>query len=133
MNMKNPFVRAQTVLQALMQGTDPQTGNELPEDSVVNRIDVNRAMHVAVVALEQMTARAARRSQLPAGVGRTWTDDEERKLREEFANGEPIPLIATKHERTIRAIEARLQRMDLLQPEQRTTSNSFIPVTKEPK
>jgi hypothetical protein len=71
--------------------------------------DVNR-----VHAIDQMTARLARRARLPDKVGKTWTDEEEQRLRDEFSGGEPIPLIATKHGRAIRAIEARLERLGLL-------------------
>jgi hypothetical protein len=80
----------------------------------------------AILAIDQMTARLERRAQLPESVGKTWTDEEERQLRQEFTNGEPIPLIATKHSRTIRAIEARLEKLGLLAADQRTTHNSFV-------
>jgi hypothetical protein len=83
-------------------------------------------MLVAVTAIQQVEARALRRAQLPESVGKTWTDEEEQELKAEFAGSEPIPLIATKHRRTIRAIEARLERLGLLRPDQRTTDNSFV-------
>jgi hypothetical protein len=44
---------------------------------------------------------------------------------EEFKGGESLQEIARKHGRTLRAIEARLERLGLLTPEQRTTSSSF--------
>jgi hypothetical protein len=46
-------------------------GEELPKDSIVNRIEVNRALSTGVIALEQMEARLARRAQLPGNVGRS--------------------------------------------------------------
>jgi hypothetical protein len=82
-------------------------------------------MLVSVTAMEQAEARAQHRAQLPESVGKTWTEEEEQQLKAEFARSEPIPLIATKHRRTIRSIEARLERLGLLSPDQRTTSNSF--------
>jgi len=129
------YHKSRAVIDALIQGTDPETGAELPANSIANRIQVNRALLVAVSAMEQVHARNLRRALLPEKVGRTWSDDEERQLREEFANSEPIPLIAEKHRRTIRAIEARLERMALLRADQRTTSDSFLgpPVKKEPQ
>jgi hypothetical protein len=80
----------------------------------------------AVGALDSVTARALRRAQLPDSVGTRWTETEEQELKEEIARGEPIPLIATKHNRTVRAIESRLERLGLLQPDERTTSSSFL-------
>ena len=125
MTTTKQYRRARAVLQSLIQGLDPETGTELPQDAIVNRIEINRSMHVAVTAMEQAEARMLRRAQLPESVGKTWTDEEEQQLKTEFASAEPIPLIATKHGRTIRAIEARLERLGLLRPDQRTTGDSF--------
>jgi hypothetical protein len=127
--------KTRKVLQALIEGVDPDSGAELPRDTVVHRPAVIRALLASVAALDALQARALRRAQLPASVGKTWSNDEERQLREEFAGGEPIPLIATKHTRTIRAIEARLERIGLLRADQRTTSNIFTgaPNIKEGK
>jgi hypothetical protein len=58
-------------------------------------------MLTAVTAMDQVEARMLRRSQLPESVGKTWTNEEERRLQDEFANSEAINLIATKHGRTI--------------------------------
>jgi hypothetical protein len=125
MMTKNRHQKARAVLQSLIQGLDPETGGELPKDAIVNRIEINRSMIVAVEAIEQVESRALRRAQLPGSVGKVWTDEEVHRLKEEFAASEPIPLIANKHSRTVRAIEARLERLGLLTPDQRTTSNSF--------
>lgn len=119
------FKRAKHVIKSLIHGNDPTTGEELPPDTVINRIEVNRAMVVAVTAIDQVSARAARRAQLPSGVGRTWSPDEEEALSAEFKRKEPIEDIAKTHRRTIRAIEARLERMGLLTPDQRTTPTTF--------
>jgi hypothetical protein len=126
MTKKIQFQKAQAVLRSLIQGLDPETGTELTNDTVVNRIEVNRSLATALTAMEQVEARMLRRALLPASVGKPWTREEEKQLRAEFGRGEPIPLIATKHGRTIRAIEARLERLGLLQPDQRTTNNSFM-------
>jgi hypothetical protein len=126
MSTKNQYQKARNVLKSLIQGLDPETGAELPHDAIVNRIAINRSMLVAVTAMELAEARAQRRAQLPESVGKTWAEEEEQQLKAEFARSEPIPLIATKHRRTIRSIEARLERLGLLSPDQRTTSNSFM-------
>ena len=123
---KNQFQRARMILHALVQGIHPKTGGELPQDSVVNEIDVSRAMATAVFALDQLSTRLARRAQLPESVGKVWTEEEEQRLRDEFSGNQPIALIATKHRRTIRAIEARLEKLGLLTADQRMTANSFV-------
>jgi hypothetical protein len=126
MTKRIQFQKAQSVLRSLIQGLDPDTGIELTNDTIINRIEVNRSLATALTAMEQVEARMLRRAQLPASVGKTWAREEGKQLRAEFGRDEPIPLIATKHGRTIRAIEARLERLGLLQPDQRTTSNSFM-------
>jgi hypothetical protein len=121
----NNYPRAKQVIWALIQGVDPETRKELPPDTILNRVDVVRSLLASVDAIEQVTARAARRAQLPSGVGQHWTAEEESQLRSEFTAGEPIQLIATKHNRTIRAIEARLERIGQITAAERTTNNSF--------
>lgn len=123
---KNQFQRARMILDFLVRGIDPKTGDELPEDSVVNDIDVSRAMGTAVFALDQMSARLARRAQLPESVGKAWTKEEEQTLKDEFNCNEPIALIAERHGRTNRAIEARLEKLGLLTADRRMTGNSFV-------
>jgi hypothetical protein len=113
------------VLQSLIQGVDPDTGVELAGDTVLNRVDVMRALLASVDAIEQVVARAARRALLPSGVGLQWSEEEEQHLKDAFQNGDAIPDIARSHNRTIRAIEARLERIGLLAADQRTTNNSF--------
>lgn len=60
------------------------------KDAIINRIEINRSMIVAVEAIEQVEARAVRRAQLPGSVGKVWTDEEVHRLKEEFAASEPI-------------------------------------------
>ncbi len=120
------YQRSRQILQALVQGADPETGSELPRDTVLNRVDVVRALLAAIEALDSVSARALRRAQLPESVGKSWSEGEVRQLKEEFVGGESVPDIATKHGRTVRAIEARLERLGLLRTDQRTTDNSFL-------
>jgi hypothetical protein len=117
--------RARKILQALVQGVDPTTGAELEAGTVLQRADVLRALLAGVTALEQNSARAQRRAQLPDNVGLPWTADEERNLVSAFQGGDSLSDIATKHGRTLRAIEARLERLGLITADQRTTNNSF--------
>jgi len=118
--------RARKILQDLIQGVDPSTGEELPTGTVLQQADVLRALLAGVAALEQVAVRAQRRAQLPDNVGRTWTSEEEAELVAAFQSGTSLADIASKHGRTLRAIEARLERLGLLSAEQRVTHNSFM-------
>lgn len=120
------FQRSREVLQALVQGIDPENGAELPADTVLNRVDIVRALLAATAALDAVRERAMRRAQLPESVGKKWSEEEEQQLKVEFAEGEPVSTIARKHRRTLRAIEGRLERLGLLQSDEHTTQNSFL-------
>ena len=133
--LKNQFQHARVVIQSLVQGVHPTSGKDLPRDSIVNEIEVTRALGTAVLAIDQVSARLARRAQLPESVGKAWTEEEERRLRAAFGRGERIPDIAAKHGRTVRAIEGRLEKLGLLTPASGTTSPPYIttPAPKEKK
>jgi hypothetical protein len=127
--------KARQILQALVQGIDPHTGEELPSGTVIQQADVLRALLAGVAALEQSVARAQRRSQLPGNVGRTWSKEEEATLVAAFKSGDAAANIAARHGRTLRAIEARLERLGLITASERTTNNSFVgrkPESAEP-
>jgi hypothetical protein len=121
--------KALEIIESLIMGLDPETNEALPKSSVLNRSDVLRAFLAATAALEQVMARSARRAMLPSGVGRTWTDEEEQQLRAMFEDKAPVEAIAEKHRRTVRAIEARLEKIGLITSDQRTTNTIFMDAT----
>jgi hypothetical protein len=59
--LKDQFQRARIILQSLGQGLHPKTGVELPQHSVINQIDVSRAMATAVPTKARISRAAARR------------------------------------------------------------------------
>ena len=116
---------ASLILRSLIEGCDPTSGQRLPSECVVHRTDVLRALLLGVSTIDAADARVRRRAALPENVGHDWTTREEEQLRSEFAAKEPLNVIAARHGRTLRAIEARLQRMELITAEQRTTRGGF--------
>lgn len=121
--MQNPDATA--ILKALIEGREPGSLEPLPAGSVVHRADVLRALLAGVTALEQVEVRTRRRAALPDNAGHTWTAEEDSRLVAAFKAGESPQAIAERHSRTLRAIEARLQRMGLLNPEDRVTRGGF--------
>ena len=117
--------RASQILQSLIQGIDPVTAEELPRETVLQQADVLRALLAGLSALEQTAARSQRRAQLPDNVGRAWTTDEESRLVSAFKKGDSAVAIAHEHGRTLRAIEARLEKLGLITAEERTTRGGF--------
>jgi predicted RNA-binding protein YlqC (UPF0109 family) len=117
--------RARQILQSLVQGVDPFNGDELPSGTVLQQADVLRALLAGVAAMEQNALRAERRSQLPQNIGRTWSESEQTALIDAYQSGEPLGEIASRHGRTVRAIEARLEKLGLITADQRTTTDRF--------
>jgi hypothetical protein len=122
---KHNFQRTKLVLRHLIDGVDPETGEELPAETVLHRAEVIRALLASVQALELVAQRANRRAQLPPSVGQRWTEEEERRLIEAFRAGQTIEALASNHGRTMKAIEARLVRLGLIEASQRTTQPRF--------
>ncbi|MGH8144218.1 MAG: hypothetical protein ACREU2_17100 [Steroidobacteraceae bacterium] len=116
---------ARAILASLVEGRHPVSRENLPSDCVVHHSDVIRALLVGLGAIDVTNARVKRRAQLPENVGRDWTTKEEEELRSEFTAKEPLTTIAARHGRTLRAIEARLERMGLMTREERTTRGGF--------
>jgi hypothetical protein len=122
--------QAQEILQSLIQGIDPISGQELASGTVLQRAEVLRALLAGVAALEEGAARAARKAHMPGNVGRPWSPQEQNELVSAFQSGEAVASIAQRHGRTLRAIEARLQGLGLLSPETRTTRDRFVAVQR---
>jgi hypothetical protein len=117
---------ARQILQILVQGLDPFTGARLNPDSVCRHTEVVEALLAGISALDAQAARTRRRAQLPQNLGRPWSEEEEQRLGDAFRAGQGLPSIAAEHRRTLAAIEARLERMGLLTPEQRVTRNRYV-------
>jgi hypothetical protein len=124
---KGNFTNAQEVIQSLIQGNDPITNEALPAGSVIHNAVVLRALMTALSAMQSVSAREARRAQLPDNVGKPWTKEEEELLVIGHRSGDSLADCATRHGRTLRAIESRLEKLGLITAEQRTTtSTGFI-------
>jgi hypothetical protein len=122
---KHNLQRARQVLRRLVEGIDPETGEELPKDTVLHRAEVIRALLTSVEVVEEASQRASRRAQLPPSVGQRWSEDEEMRLTEAFQAGQTIEILASNHGRTVNAIESRLESLGLITASQRTTQPRF--------
>jgi hypothetical protein len=114
------------VLRALIQGIDPSTGEQLPAGTVLQRTEVLRALLAGVAALEESAARARRRERRPRNAGRPWTEAEEAALAAAFREGASPQELASRHDRSLTAIESRLERLGLLDPAERRTRSRFV-------
>jgi DNA-binding NarL/FixJ family response regulator len=117
--------RARQILYSLVHGADPFSGEDLAAGTVLQNAEIIRAMLAGCSALEDRTARASRRAQQPKNIGQAWTSEEQERLIQAFKSGESLEAVADRHGRTLRAIEARLEILGMITPEQRTTENRF--------
>jgi hypothetical protein len=103
--------KARQILEALIQGVDPHTGEAPVSASVFQHADVLRALLAGSAALQAAESRAARRAQLPTNVGLPWDSEEEATLLAAFRSGTPVETLAQTHGRTTRAIQLRLAQL----------------------
>jgi hypothetical protein len=104
--------KALSIVSALANGVNPQTGEMFDVDSPYQSADVIRALYVAVRALELSNRSKLRgnRTRMPANAGKPWAEDEDRDLLEKFDAGLSIAQLAQAHNRTLAGIQARLER-----------------------
>ena len=104
--------KALSIVSALANGVNPQTGEMFEIDSPYQAADVIRALYVAVRALELSNRSKGRgsRAGLPANAGKPWAEQEDRDLLERFDAGQSIAQLAQAHDRTMAGIQARLER-----------------------
>ena len=116
---------AKNIINQLIQGVDPENGEVLPTGTVLDRPIVIRALLLAVSTLSDKSARDSRRAQLPRNIGKEWSAEEHAQLVDEHASKMPMAQIAEKHGRTVRSIEARLEKHGLITKIERTTTDRF--------
>lgn len=109
-------VSALKIIDTLANGVNPGTGEVLGPDNPCQHPDVLRALWLASRALQEQRLKALRQSALPANVGKPWSEDENNALVAEFHAGRAMTEIATLHQRTPAGIQARLEKLGLLQP-----------------
>jgi len=107
------------IIQQLANGIDPHSGEVFRADSPYQHPDTVRALFTAVRALEDQSAprqRAAGAGNAPQNAGKPWSGDEDKALTAAFDAGKQIPELATQHQRSRFAIEARLAKLGKIEP-----------------
>ena len=104
------ITRARDIVRSLAEGVDPSTGEVLPGENVYNTPEVIRALYTI---LEVTAPKPAQPLNPLRNAGKLWTELEDDKLREEFAEKIKISDIAKEHGRTYGAIESRLEHLGL--------------------
>ncbi len=97
---------AQRVIDALADGVDPDTGELFPEESVLLKPPVIRALFVASRALEGSRSTVARAQ--PGQAGKPWSQEEDQRLLEAFDEGADLAALTASHDRSKGGIASRL-------------------------
>jgi hypothetical protein len=109
--------QALRIMQALADGVDPDTGEVLRRDSVLQSPNVIRALARSVEILEYSIERERERQRkLPPNAGKPWIPEEEAQICDELKKGMKFGEIAKMHNRTTGAIVARLVRLGKIAP-----------------
>jgi len=107
---------AQTILQALVIGVDPETGEILSETSPFNNIKVVRALHLAMQAIGSKVPKTEKpKKDHPERNGKPWTEEEDKDLVAAFKAAAPNGQIELRHKRSSGGIAARLVKLGLLE------------------
>lgn len=115
------------VLQALLDGTNPDTGAVLPADSILHSPTVIRALARLILSFEYCEGRSQeKKRKLPPNAGRPWATEEDAQVCDELGKGVPIAEMARSHGRSNGAIWSRLVRLGKIAPE-------FVPPYLSPK
>ncbi len=104
------------IIQSLIDGIDPCTGEVFPDDCPYQQPSILRALFIAVRALERLEERQKREQRLPENAGKAWNESEDRMLCIEFESGLTIMQLAQKHRRTSGAIQSRLEKLGKIAP-----------------
>ena len=107
---------ALTIMRALADGVNPETGEVLAVDAVYQYLPVVRALHRSVRALEYVAERERSRQTPAVSAGRSWSRAEDAQVCEELRRGIDFHQIAKTHNRTIGSIIARLVKLGKIGP-----------------
>ena len=102
------------VIRALANGSNPETGEALKDDSVFRVPHSVKALNRALAALVSQEERERNK---PGKAGAYWTHAEDQQICEEVRKGMSFKDIAKAHNRTVPSIVARLIKLGKVAPE----------------
>jgi hypothetical protein len=108
---KMDYEQASDIVRQLADGLDPSTGEPLTGNGPYQQPQVIRALYLANRALARQDELLQRQKGRPENSGQPWSDDEDLLLVEGFEAETPLKELASRHERTVLAVEARLAKL----------------------
>ena len=101
------------ILELLVLGFDPFTGQALPEDHLCRRAEVAEALHAALTAMKEAGRQNGPQDHQRAKGSREWTQWEDERLRELYEADESEEEMARLLGRRVKAIRSRLTALGL--------------------
>ena len=117
--------KALSIVSALANGVNPQTGEVFAPDSPYQTADVVRALFLAAQVLESRS-RTKAKAPAPDNAGKPWTGDEDERLLQAFDAGTAIAELARAHGRTQAGIQARLEKHGRVQPGPLSSARRYV-------
>lgn len=103
-------LQALVILRSLANGVDPESGQFLDPENPIQRPQTVRALSTAVRALERTERQDRRRNFVPGKARAPWTAHEDHQLLAGFDAGQSPRELAVAHQRSPKAVRARLAR-----------------------
>ncbi len=103
--------RAKEIIAILAEGIDPTTGEILPDNSVVNKGEVVRALYTVLNHLDEKKTR----KKMSENVGKPWTREDEDLLIELYRTGASKKDICKTLQRTVTGVAARLVHLGVIE------------------
>lgn len=100
--------KARLIIQKLVAGVHPVTGEPLPEDHICHVPEIRDALRHACPLLTIVGRYEFKR---PDRHGQAWTETERNEAHQEFRTGIPIKGIAARHDRTTTGIRLMLEKL----------------------
>ena len=95
-------------LEAILNSVDPDTGEFLGEDHVINSAKMQELL---ALAYNTLSNKIERQKNKPEKAGKPWTEEENEQLKKEFEQKLDIKEIVKNHQRSKRAISLQLLKL----------------------
>lgn len=107
------ITRAKKIVEILADGVNPMTGEVLSDSDSCNQVEVVRALHTVLKALD--TPQQKSRKPKAENAGKPWTESDDRTLCEMYYAGYSNRELCEHFKRSSGAIDSRLVKLGKLQ------------------
>lgn len=120
-------IATSTIIEAISNGTNPLTGEVLPEETLYREPAIVSALKLALAAVRKIEYRELRKKNLPVKAGMSWDAAEDQRLLEGHDSGLAVAQIAERHERSKGSIISRLVKFGRLDQSATIGQARYIP------